>query len=127
MVLGRRRLMPVVSAGVFLMCRATTRAQDAPHDHSQMTMPSASSWELMQDGVVFAEYEGAGVIISPSVTDYPATITGIDLFCAPSSGTSVGDLGAYLIDLLVTKFLLCFGRKFNVGFQPVGFNLSRRA
>src|SRR4051794_11781763 len=46
---------------VFLIvCAGGASAQDAPpHDHSQMQM-APSSWHLMQDGIVFVEFNRQG-------------------------------------------------------------------
>ena len=46
-----------------------------------------------------AEYEGAGVLLSPSASDYPATVVAVDILCVPYSGTMTGDVGAYVLDV----------------------------
>ena len=42
------------------MLSTAVLAQDTSHDHMQMNMSPGSSWELMQDGVVFAEFNHQG-------------------------------------------------------------------
>jgi hypothetical protein len=43
-----------------LSCNATLDAQQAPDDHSHMNMNMGSGWQLMQDGIVFAEFNHQG-------------------------------------------------------------------
>jgi hypothetical protein len=51
-----------------LLIAVNARAQDAPepgvngrqHDHMQMAMPMNDGWQLMQDGIVFAEFNHQG-------------------------------------------------------------------
>jgi hypothetical protein len=40
---------------------AQARAQDAPHDHSPMSMPmNGGGWQFMQDGILFTEFNHQG-------------------------------------------------------------------
>jgi hypothetical protein len=62
MGLARRQIVPVLfSVGTFLMVNGV-HAQGTPgqHDHTQMNMPMNDGWELMQDGIVFAEFNHQG-------------------------------------------------------------------
>ena len=59
MGIGRRRVGPALCA-VLLFGSTGVLAQDSSHDHMQMNMSPGNSWELMQDGVVFAEFNHQG-------------------------------------------------------------------
>ena len=55
MGLGRRQIVLALWSLGFSVIPAAAVAQDAAHDHTQMNMPANSGWQLMQDGIVFAE------------------------------------------------------------------------
>ena len=56
----RRRLGLALCSSLFSILSSTVFAQDTSHDHMQMNMSPGNSWELMQDGVVFAEFNHQG-------------------------------------------------------------------
>jgi len=56
----RRHIVLALCSLGFSIVSAAARAQDAPHDHSQMNMPPATGWQFMQDGIVFAEFNHQG-------------------------------------------------------------------
>src|SRR5436309_9125361 len=56
---GRQIVLALWSLG-FSVIPAAALAQDAAHDHTQMHMPANSGWQLMQDGIVFAELNHQG-------------------------------------------------------------------
>jgi len=58
--LGRRRIVLALWSLCFSLIPAAAPAQDAAHDHTQMNMPANSGWQLMQDGIVFAELNHQG-------------------------------------------------------------------
>jgi len=60
MGLGRRRIVLALWWLCFSLIPAAALAQDAAHDHTQMHMPANSGWQLMQDGIVFAELNHQG-------------------------------------------------------------------
>ena len=71
MTLGRRQVVLAVCAVSTLFMSVSARAQGAPsatvagasagqHEHEQMSMPSNDGWQLMQDGIVFAEFNHQG-------------------------------------------------------------------
>src|SRR5947208_2992050 len=59
MGLGRQIVLALWSLG-FSVIPAAAVAQDAAHDHTQMNMPANGGWQLMQDGIVFAELNHQG-------------------------------------------------------------------
>ena len=69
MTFGRRRVLALFAVGPLFM-PVSGRAQGAPpadagasagqHDHMQMSMPVNDGWQLMQDGIVFAEFNHQG-------------------------------------------------------------------
>ena len=60
MGLGRRQIVLTLWSLGFSVIPAAAVAQDAAHDHTQMNMPANSGWQLMQDGIVFAELNHQG-------------------------------------------------------------------
>ena len=60
MSVSRRRLGLAVCLSLFSIPSRALFAQDTSHDHMQMNMSPGKSWELMQDGVVFAEFNHQG-------------------------------------------------------------------
>lgn len=60
MSVGGRRLGPALGAALFSIFSSAVSAQDMSHDHMHMNMSPGNSWELMQDGVVFAEFNHQG-------------------------------------------------------------------
>jgi hypothetical protein len=56
----RRHIVLALCSLCSSLVPAAALAQDAPHDHTQMSMPAAPGWELMQDGIVFAEFNHQG-------------------------------------------------------------------
>ncbi len=50
-------------------------------------------------GVSFYEYQGAGVLFTPSPSDYPLKIIAIDVLAVSVNGGSSGSLGAYVVDV----------------------------
>jgi hypothetical protein len=70
---GRRQIvLALCSVGIFFLSNGARAQGTAPppdagassgqhdHDHMQMNMPMASGWQLMQDGIVFAEFNHQG-------------------------------------------------------------------
>ena len=53
----------------------------------------------VSNGVLFAEYDGAGVIFEPEAAAYPLTIKAVDVLLVPIGSGSGGDYGAYLLDV----------------------------
>ena len=69
MTFVRRQIVLAVYSMISLSLPISARAQDGPpapaanpgqHDHMQMDMATASAWELLQDGIVFAEFNHQG-------------------------------------------------------------------
>lgn len=56
MVFVRRRVLALWLVSVFSIFSDAY----AQHDHAQMTMPAAGGWQLMQDGIVFANFNHQG-------------------------------------------------------------------
>jgi IPT/TIG domain len=72
-------------------------------------------------GVSFREYQGAGVLFTPSLSDYPLKIIAVDVLAVSYSGGASGSQGVYVIDVwdedggTVTPPRLLDG-----GFRPTG-------
>lgn len=71
MVFGQRRIVVALCCVSSLFMSVRARAQGASpvsdvgggaeqHDHMQMSMPMDEGWQLMQDGIVFAEFNHQG-------------------------------------------------------------------
>jgi hypothetical protein len=60
MALRRRHIVLAFWSLCFSIVSAEALAQDPPQDHTQMNMPATTGWELMQDGIVFAEFNRQG-------------------------------------------------------------------
>jgi hypothetical protein len=56
----RRHIVLALCSLCFSIVPTAALAQVAPHDHSQMNMPATTGWQLMQDGIVFAEFNRQG-------------------------------------------------------------------
>ena len=57
MTLGRR---PVVRAVCLVSTLLVPKSASAQHEHMQMDMPMNNGWQLMQDGIVYAEFNHQG-------------------------------------------------------------------